>query len=132
LKIAVPSADDSGLSAMISEHFGRSPYFTVVDLETGDVDVIPNMSPNHGPGASEAQGHEHHHGHGYAFETLSTRNIDVLACRGLGIRALKLFAENGVKVYCGAEGRVSEAVEAWKEGKLSEAGPEHACPHGHH
>jgi len=134
MKIAVPAADDSGLEAEISEHFGRSPYFTVWDQEMGDVEVVPNSNPHHSPGASEehGQGHEHHHGHGFAFQTLSSLGIDVLACRGLGMRAMQLFEANGVKVLCGAEGKVSDAIEAWKNGSLVEAGPQHACHHGHH
>jgi len=93
MRIAVPAADDSGMDADISKHFGRSPYFTIWDTETEEAEIIGNMNPHHGPGASEGhgQGHEHHHGHGFAFQTLSTMKIDVLACRGLGMRALQLF-----------------------------------------
>jgi len=134
MKLAVPARDDRGLDAEIGEHFGRSPYFTVWDTETGKVEVVPNSNPIHGPGASggQGEGHEQHHGHGFAFQTLSSQGVDVLVCRGLGMRALQLFAANGVRVYCGVEGKVSDAIEAWKKGDLSEAGPENACRHGHH
>jgi predicted Fe-Mo cluster-binding NifX family protein len=139
MKIAVPSADDTGLQAMISEHFGRSPYFTIVDTDGAPLEIVSNMSPNHGPSAGSGQhDHEHHHdgsghhGHGYAFRSLSEKEVDILVCRGLGMRAMQLFREKGIRIYCGAEGTVQDAVLSFKEGKLSEAGPEHACHHGHH
>jgi predicted Fe-Mo cluster-binding NifX family protein len=141
MKIAVPSADGSGIVAKISEHFGRSPYFTIFDTENKQIEIVSNMSPHHGPSSGSGQHkHEHahdqdgqgHHGHGFAFQSLSEKDVNVLVCRGLGSRAMKLFQEKGIKIYCGADGTVKEAIDTYLEGKLSESGPENACSHGHH
>ena len=134
MRIAVPAADRSGLDATVSDHFGRSPYFTIFDEGCGEVEVVPNISPHHGSTATDAHGGEHgqNHGHGYAFSSISSKRVDVLVCRGLGVRASKLFTEMGIRVFCCADGSVSDAIDAWKTGKLSEAGPENACHHGHH
>lgn len=139
MKIAVPSANDFGLESLISEHFGRSPYFTIFDTELDEIELVSNMSPHHGSSTGGGQhSHDHHqdggghHGHGYAFRSLSEKNVNVLVCRGLGARAMQLFQEKGIKIFCGASGSVKDAIQAYQNGKLEEASPEHACHHGHH
>ena len=133
MKIAVPSADRNGLDSTVSEHFGRSPYFIIYDTGYEQMEIISSTNPEHGPNNSQNEpvgehGHQGH-GHGYAFRQLSSMSIDVLLCKGLGMRALTLFQQNGVKVLCGARGTVREALDAYKEGRLEEAGPDHACHH---
>ena len=32
-RIVIPSEDQNGLKAILAEHFGRAPYFTVVDFD---------------------------------------------------------------------------------------------------
>ncbi|MDQ1281302.1 MAG: Dinitrogenase iron-molybdenum cofactor biosynthesis protein, partial [Thermoproteota archaeon] len=32
VRIVIPTIDENGLDAQLSEHFGRAPYFTIVDL----------------------------------------------------------------------------------------------------
>ena len=35
MKIAIAVESDKGIEAEVSMHFGRCPYFTVIDLEEG-------------------------------------------------------------------------------------------------
>ena len=32
-RIVIPTEDKSGLEAHLAEHFGRAPYYTIVDLD---------------------------------------------------------------------------------------------------
>jgi predicted Fe-Mo cluster-binding NifX family protein len=135
MKIAVPCVDGTGLRSRISEHFGRSPYFTVYDTDENSVEIVSNSNPHHGPasdGEENDHGHGHVHGHGYAFLSLSEKGVDVLLCRGLGMRAMRLFNDKGVKVFCGVRGSVKDAIDSFNSGELEEAGPQHACHSGHH
>ena len=125
MRICIPTMGENGLNDIVGEHFGRVPTYTIVDLDTNEVKVIPNTS-------------EHMGGHGYPAEIMMREKIDVLVCRGLGRRALSMFEEFGIEVYIGATGTVKDAVVAFKEGKLRKAGIDDACgrhvfrDHRHH
>ncbi len=110
MKVCVPSEGTGGLDAPVGEHFGRVPTYTVYDTETGQVEVLPNES-------------EHMGGSGLPGQLLAQAGVDVLLCAGLGRRALALLHERGIEVRTGASGTVREAIEAWKNGQLSEGDP---------
>ncbi len=114
VKICVPTLGQGGLDDYVSDHFGRAPTFTIVDLKTGEVKVIPNTSIHMG-------------GSGYPPEILREHGVDVMLCSGIGPRAIKMFEQFGIEVYVGATGTAREAIEAWKAGKLQEATDENAC-----
>ena len=114
MKICIPTMGDNGLDNRVGEHFGRVPTYTIVDLDTNEVKVIPNTS-------------EHMGGQGHPPEIMAREGVNVMVCRGLGRRAIMLFEELGIDVYIGASGTVKDAVEAFKQGKLQKAGMGDAC-----
>jgi predicted Fe-Mo cluster-binding NifX family protein len=105
---------ENGLENLVGEHFGRVPTYTIVDLDTNKVEVIPNTS-------------EHMGGQGQPPEIMAREGVNVMICRGLGRRAIALFNELGIDVYIGASGKVKDAVEAFKQGKLHKASENDAC-----
>jgi len=120
MRVAFPTYGDKSLEDEICSHFGRAPTFTIIDLENGNIRVIPNTS-------------EHMGGVGVAPELLAKERVDILVCSNLGPRAVQMFQSFGIKVYIGAFGRVRDALEAWKKGFLQEASEFVACPeHGGH
>ena len=42
MKICMPTMGNGGLDGRVGEHFGRVPTYTIVDLETNNVKVVPN------------------------------------------------------------------------------------------
>jgi len=114
MKICIPTVGEIGLDNIVGEHFGRVPTYTIVDLETQDVKVIPNTS-------------EHMGGQGYPPAIMAKEGVDVMVCRGLGRRAISMFEELGIEVYIGASGTVKDAIDAFKQGKLQKAGIGDAC-----
>jgi predicted Fe-Mo cluster-binding NifX family protein len=121
MKVCVPSEGAGGLEDRVGEHFGRVPTYTVVDTETGQVEVLRNES-------------EHTGGTGLPGGILVRAGVDVVLCTGLGARALALLEGSGIEVCTGASGTVREAIESWKRGEL---GKGNACrrhlfhDHGH-
>jgi predicted Fe-Mo cluster-binding NifX family protein len=124
-RIAVSVADDRGLDSAISAHFGRCPFFALVDVEgteIGAVRVIPNpYFANHQPG--QVPGFVHGQG------------AQVMLAAGMGGRALDFFSQYGVEVATGASGTVRQAVQQYLAGQLASAAPcreseEHGHGHG--
>jgi predicted Fe-Mo cluster-binding NifX family protein len=121
MKIAIPTNGPGGLADELSDHIGMAPTYTIVESETGDVEVMPNTGPHHG-----------------GFEpppvTLGNAGVDLVLCCGLPGHALGLFNRLGVEVLVGAEGTAQDALDQWKAGKLSEStgddDSDHGC--GHH
>jgi predicted Fe-Mo cluster-binding NifX family protein len=103
-----------GLAEQLGEHFGRVPTYTVVDIETNEVQVLDNTS-------------EHMGGTGYPPEIMAKAGVNVMVCGGLGRRAIMMFEEMGIRVYVGARGTVQDAISQWQSGMLEEATDENAC-----
>jgi len=114
MKIAFPTLGNKGIDEEIGEHFGRVPTYTIVDLETNEVKIIPNTSYHMG-------------GVGYPPELLAKEQVKVLICKGLGRRAINMFQDFGIDVYIGATGKVKDALDAFKKGLLKKATVENAC-----
>lgn len=114
MKVCIPTMGEKGLDNLVGEHFGRVPTYTIVDLETQDVKVIPNTS-------------EHMGGEGYPPTIMANEGVDAMLCRGLGRRAISMFDELGIEVYIGATGTVKDTIDAFKQGRLQKAGASDAC-----
>ena len=114
VKVCLPTMGDRGLEEYVSSHFGRAPTFTVVDIETNAVKVVPNTG-------------EHMGGTGHAAEFLLKEGAQVMIVGNLGPRAVELFQQSGIEVFTCATGTVREAIEDWKAGALTEADAANAC-----
>lgn len=114
MKVCVPTMGYRGLDDCVSEHFGRAPTFTIVDLETNEVKVLPNTN-------------EHMGGSGYPPQIMADADVDVMLCSGLGPRAINMFEQFGIKVYVGAYGTVREAIQTWQTNGLQVATDKNAC-----
>ena len=114
MKICIPTIGENGLNNQVGEHFGRVPTYTIVDLDTNEVKVIPNTS-------------EHMGGYGQPPQIMQKEGVNVMVCRGLGRRAILMFDELGIDVYIGASGTVRDAIDAFKQNRLRKASIDDAC-----
>jgi len=116
MKIAIPSMDDSGLDAAISQHFGQAPFFTIVDTETEEVEAVASI------------GHQEDK---TPADTITEAGAHVVLCSGMGGRAIQVFAAAEIEVFMGAAGSVRKTLDAYRQGALSAASEDAACQ-GHH
>ncbi|MFW5955831.1 MAG: NifB/NifX family molybdenum-iron cluster-binding protein, partial [Halorhabdus sp.] len=116
--LCVPSRDDGTLGAPIASHFGRAPNYTLVDDETGSVEVIANDGQHHGGRRSPPS-------------IIAETGADVLVVGNLGRKAVDRFDQMDVEVYCGAEGTVSDAIDQLEAGTLEAATPGGSYCDGH-
>ncbi|MBC7321171.1 NifB/NifX family molybdenum-iron cluster-binding protein [bacterium] len=120
-RIVIPTIDNGGLNAKVSEHFGRAPYFTVIDLdEDGNVASI-NTVPNTG---------EHFGRGGRAKDQILTLNPTAVIVYDMGPRALMSLQEAKVVVLRANAEIVEDIISAFKEDKLEEL--TEGCHHSAH
>ena len=123
MKICIPSMDDQGLESTVSDHFGRAPYFTLVDTETDQVDIMPNPDC-HAGGHGHGQGSCHHSGH------LKARKVDAVVTGGMGRGALAGLNQAGIRVLVASPGTVAEIVRSVKDGTARDLQAEMVCGGG--
>jgi predicted Fe-Mo cluster-binding NifX family protein len=122
-RIVIPVENQAGLEAKVAQHFGRAPYYAVVELgENGKVAKVE----------TEANTGEHMGGTGHPHENLLALKPDAILAYGMGPGGLQSFQNAGVTVLKATEDTVKANVNSFKEGKLQElaGGCEHA--HEHH
>ncbi len=86
IRIAIP-ANGPDLTSEASEHFGRAPYFVVVDVEEGKVvgvSAVKNPTLEH-------------HVPGEVPQLMAKLRAKVVACKGIGPRAVKVLEELGIE-----------------------------------
>lgn len=120
-RIVIPVLDESGLNARLSEHFGRAPYFAVIDLEENgnilNLRTEPNVS-------------EHFGGTGRPPDRILQFQPNALITYGMGPRALSIFQDAGVAVLRTNAKTVGEVIAAYKDDKLQEL--TEGCQHARH
>ena len=117
-RISFACDDGRGLDAQMSAHFGRCPYYTLVDIngrEVQGVKVIENpYFNNHVPGQVPAFIKEQH--------------ANVMIAGGMGPRAIDLFTGFEIEVATGISGKVEDVLKAYLEGEIKGTV---ACAHDH-
>jgi predicted Fe-Mo cluster-binding NifX family protein len=120
-RIIVPTVGQEGLNATLAEHFGRAPYFAVVDVnDKGDIANVKTV-PNVG---------EHAGGMGYTHDHILGLQPDAIIVYGMGPRGLNTFQSAGVAVLRANATTVGEVIAAYKDDKLQEL--TEGCQHAHH
>ena len=120
-RIVVPAVDKRGLDAQLAEHFGRAPYFAVVELdESGNVSNVKTV-PNVG---------EHAGGMGQSHDHIVKLNPNAIIVYGMGPRGLTTFQDAGVAVLRADGNTVREVIAAHNEDRLQEL--TEGCHEAHH
>jgi predicted Fe-Mo cluster-binding NifX family protein len=119
MKVCIPTMGNGGMEEAVSQHFGRAPTFTLINLDTKEVQILPNMSNHMG-------------GKGLPTDMLKDQGVQVMIVGGLGPKAIQFFAEQRVEVFVGATGTVKDAIEDWREQLLTNASSDNACHEHRH
>ena len=110
MRIAISTDGD-----FVSAHFGRCPYFTLVDIVGGKMkkkEVIEN--PGHQPG--------------FIPQFLHQRGVECIIAGGMGMRARGFFDEAGIQAILGVSGKIDDVIKELQNGTLK--GGESLCKPG--
>ena len=99
----------------VSAHFGRCPSFTIIEIN-GDKLVNTKVIDNPG------------HHPGFLPQFLRDQGAEYIIAGGMGMRAIELFAQAGIKTILGVNGEVKEVVDQLLKGTLK--GGESLCQPG--
>lgn len=89
----------------VSEHFGRCPSFTVIDLEEGNLrNTLILENPGHQPGVIP--------------QFLHQKGVNCIVAGGMGIRARGFFDEVGIHAILGVTGKVDDVIKRLQKGTL--------------
>ncbi|MCF2137235.1 MAG: NifB/NifX family molybdenum-iron cluster-binding protein [Candidatus Thorarchaeota archaeon] len=107
-RLLIPAEDSSG--TRVSNHFGRAPFFALIDIEDGTV-VARSVEPNTG---------EHSGGSGHAHDNVLRYNPHVVIVSAMGPRGLDSFQTVNVAVLRASSDSVDENIDAYLNGELDE------------
>ncbi len=110
-RIVIPVASQDGLNAYLAEHFGRAPYFAVVEMddngEVTTVKTVPNV-----PHSTGRTGQPH--------EVVLGLQPNAIIAYGMGRRGIGSFQSFGIAVLRADSNTVGEVITSYKENKLQE------------
>lgn len=118
MKICMPTIDDCGKVAHLSDHFGSAPCFTFFDTNSRHWTTVANAQARHAPGECNPTA------------SIRSEAVDVVVCRGLGRRALERLQSSGVEVFTTRETLAGPAVDAFGAGRLNAMTPQEGCAGG--
>jgi len=106
MRIAV-SAVAPSLDAEVEPRFGRCQYFVIVDSQSMEFEALENSSAMAAGGAGIS-----------AAQMIADKGAEVVLTGNCGPNAYQTLSAAGVQVVTGASGRIRDAVEAYKAGRL--------------
>jgi predicted Fe-Mo cluster-binding NifX family protein len=122
MRIAVSANENNGLDSAIGAHFGRCPYFVLVDVEGEAVTAVQTID---NPYYSQ-------HQPGQVPGFIQSQKADVMLSGGMGGRAVTFFQQYGIEPVTGASGTVRQSVESFLGGQLTGTAPcAESVEHGH-
>lgn len=111
----IPTTSKSD-NALLSDHFGSSPYYAFYNSESKSLDFVENKG--------------HHHGSCSPAETVLSKEGQAALLKGLGKNAYRKFSDLGIKIYITDSIDLGEAIAQIDSGNLSELNFSDACGGG--
>jgi predicted Fe-Mo cluster-binding NifX family protein len=108
MRIAITSNSNLGIDAKIFDHFGHTPYFTIVDINNNLIKrtiIVGNpFVENHQPGQVPS--------------FLAEKDVNLIIAGGMGEKAKQSFKSKGMDVVTGASGSVGDVIDLFLNGEL--------------
>lgn len=114
MKIAIATDDNMGVDAVLSHHFGRCPYYIVVDVDDKEIKNV------------EAVKNPFYESHGQTGEVptfIQSLGADVIISGGMGPKAISFFQQLGIQALTGASGIVGDVIKNYMSGQIDGAVP---------
>ncbi len=104
MKIAIPMDNDK-----ICPHFGRSPYFLIVEIGNSN-EIVGTKILNNTPCDGQ--------GHGKSIEIILSERPDVVLCINMGTNSIQNLTKNGLEIYKCNSDDVDYCIKQYLDGNL--------------
>ena len=122
-RIALATEDNQGLNGQISQHFGRCPYYLIVDVEELEIEKTESVD----------NPYYNSHAPGMVPQFINEQGVNVMIAGGMGPRAIDMFTSLGIESVSGATGNVGNVLQAYLRGEITGVEAcQHDHPGGHH
>jgi predicted Fe-Mo cluster-binding NifX family protein len=123
MRIAVSAEENKGIESAIGSHFGRCPFFVLLDVDqVGNVQAVQTID----------NPYYRQHQPGQVPGFIRTQDADVMLSGGMGGRAVAFFQQYGIEPVTGAAGTVRQSVDRYLSGELTGTAPcAESVEHGH-
>ena len=118
VRIIVPVSDEKGVDAHLSEHFGRTPYFAVIDLD--EIGQVIKQSTVASSGEHFCQG----------LGFLLNLKPDIMIAQGMGQGVVQNFQNARIAILRTSANIVKDAIQQYTRGELVEL--TEGCHPDHH
>ncbi len=105
------TAEGKELESNIDPRFGRAQWFLLIDTEDGLISAHDNSDARVAMQGAGIQ----------AASCAIGLKPDAIISGNIGPKAFTALSQAGIKIFIGASGSVSDAIKAFKNGKLKEA-----------
>jgi len=114
MKIALATDNNRGLEAVLSHHFGRCPYYVLVDIDDREIKEVT---------AAKNPFYESHGQPGEVPNFIKNLGAQVIIAGGMGPKAIGFFEQFGIQAITGVSGMVGEVIKAYMSGQIEGAEP---------
>ena len=120
MKVCFPVAEVNGIESEVYGHFGSAPTFVIVETDTSKITTVNNKDQEHAQGACNP------------LKKLNNEHVDAIVVGGIGMGALNVLNQSGIKVFQAQAPTVRENIDLLKKGSLPEFTSQNTCAgHGH-
>lgn len=110
MKIALTTSGND-MKAPLDSRFGRAPKFLIYDLETNTFEVADNEQNSNAPQGAGIQ----------SAQNIARLGVKALITGYCGPKAFKVLKAAGIKIYNSNAATVLDALDQYRNNKLSEA-----------
>ncbi len=118
-RILIPTENIEGTE--VADHFGRAPFFAVIDIDTNGTATEIEVHPNTGVHAG---------GHGHAHHNVQSFQPNAVIVQGMGPRGIASFQSQNIAVLRANSRSIQEIVQAYHRNELEEL--TEGCADAHH
>jgi len=111
MKIAITTTGDN-LDAQLDRRFGRASRFLLYDLDTKTFEIIDNAMNMNAPQGAGIQ----------AAQTVVNADAGCVITGHCGPNAFHVLTQAGVKIFNTDAATISDALDLYNQGKLTQAG----------
>lgn len=118
-RVLIPTEDEAG--KILAGHFGRAPFFAIIDIDDSGRVSESKVQPNIG---------SHRGGRGHAHDNVMMYSPNIVIVNGMGPRGIRTFQEANVAVLKADSSHLDAVIQSYLMGALPEL--TEGCVDAHH